>query len=107
MTTIKDIIHTRGDTYEESFVFSPATNISGSTILFTIKREKDDINYILQKTATLTNSAIWAFTISATATEMELLDIADYYYDIEWTTSIWKVTTLRKWKFISTYDITN
>jgi hypothetical protein len=38
---------------------------------------------------------------------MELLDIADYYYDIEWTTSIWKVKTLRKWRFISTYDITN
>jgi hypothetical protein len=55
MTTIKDIIHTRGDTYEENFTFSPYTNITGSTILFTIKREKEDTSYILQKTATITN----------------------------------------------------
>jgi len=105
-----NIIHTRWDTFFKSLIFKDvngtAIDITWVDITFTLKSKIEDTTWLLQATATITDWANWKAEISISGTYMEL-DIANYYYDIQYTDTSNTIVTILKWLFTITYDITN
>lgn len=61
MTATVHLSHTRGDTFKRVITFKDSTgaaiDITGSTIVGTIRKKPDDRTYIAQGTAALTTPA--------------------------------------------------
>ncbi len=107
--TLTNIEHTRWDTFSRTLQFNDsdgvAINLTGSVILMTVKYDPDDSDYITQATATLTAPLSWTATISIAWTDLQLEDW-NYYYDIQWTDSIWTIVTFLKWFLVISFDVT-
>jgi len=107
---ITNIEHTRWDTFSRTLQFNDtdwvAINLTWSTIKMTLKHNFNDTDFITQSTAMLTVPLEGTATIEITWTELNL-ENWNYYYDIEWTDSIWTIVTFLKWFFIISFDVTN
>ncbi len=68
-------------------------DITGSTIILSLKLNTDDIGYALQKTAVLDEPLIGRASIILSPSDTNILP-SEYYYDIEWTSSAGSVKTL-------------
>lgn len=103
-----DLSHIRADTLILPLAFSSnsvAIDLTGSTIIFSVKENIGDSTYKVQKTATLTNAVGWLAEIKATSSEMNL-PVGVYYYDIQWTDSIGTVRTFLYGAFTISYQVT-
>lgn len=104
-----DLSHIRADTLILPLAFSSnsvAIDLTGSTVILSIKENIDDVTYKLQKTATLTNAVGWLAEIKATSAEMNL-PVWIYYYDIQWTDSIGTVRTFLYGALTISYQVTS
>lgn len=80
-------------------------NITGSTIVMTVRKKPEDSKIISQGTANLTNPTGWVATITLQETDF-LVENGTYFYDIKWTDSAGIVTTFMKWSFEISYNVT-
>ncbi len=108
--TQNEIKHIRGDTLILNGVVKSdwvATNITGSTFLFTLRKWNNKTEYpeIIQKSWIITGAITGEYSIEATAVEMNI-DPWIYLYDIQMTDSLGGITTISIGKFIINYDIT-
>lgn len=105
-----NITHTRWDTYIINMVFTDSTdaiiNLTGSTIIFSLKTNLEDEESLITQHAILTDPTHWKAKITISATNMEKSTWV-YWYDIQFTDSIWTVITPLKWQFNLTYDVTD
>lgn len=101
--------HTRGDTFKKIIHLTTPSgdvDITGGTILFTMKIARTDKNHVFQKAFTITN-AVWGLAeLIITATETSAFSPRNYLYDIQFTDSNGNVKTLVKGNLSITYDIT-
>jgi len=107
---ILDIQHIKWDSFIRSLLFKDpitnlATDITWSTITFTIKKNKGDTINILQANATLTTPASWIADINVPGATMSIAT-GDYYYDMQWISQAGDITTFLNGKFTITYEIT-
>ena len=104
-----DIIHTRGDSYIQNYTFKDTDwtpiNLHWASIKMTIKTNINDTSALLSSDFVIINESLWTAKVSFTPTQMKL-DLKSYYYDVQFIDSIWTITTLLKWAFIITYEIT-
>jgi hypothetical protein len=102
-----NINHTRGDTFYKEMTFKNPSwilNITWYSIKLTI-RKKIDWEIIIQKTATIENWTDWIATIEATGEEMNI-DVWQYFYDFQLIDTWTQTTTILKWLFFISYDVT-
>jgi len=106
----KQIIHTRWDTFIRSIQIKnedwTPVDITNSTLTFSIKKKITDTSYILSRNFDITDAQNWKAEIRIDWTDMEL-ELASYYYDIQWVDSNWTIITILKGVFNIVYDITN
>lgn len=105
----QDISHTRGDTFNRTIKFTDASgalDITGSTVVFSIKKQVDDATPYFTKTFTISNPTEGEAVLTITATESKSFEIGTYVYDIQWTDSNGNVKTVLKGNFTVTYDVT-
>jgi len=105
-----NITHTKWDTFIRSLTFKDwdwaAIDITSDTITISIKKNIDDSNATITDDATIDDWPNWLASFSIAAATMDIA-IWVYYYDIQWTNSSSVVTTVAKWTFTITYEITN
>lgn len=101
------IEHTHGDTFTKSLAFTDsvgtAIDLTGSTITFSIKKNKTDTSYSAQATASITAGTGGTATITIDPLSIA---IGDYWYDLQWVDSDGDIKTPLKGQFLVTYDIT-
>lgn len=107
----QDITHTRGDTFKRSFEFTDSTgaaiDLTGSTIVFSIKKDLSTTPALVTGTLTLDDPTHGKASISIPAATMKtLVDLGTFYYDFQWTDSVGTVKTIPKGKFYNTFDVT-
>ena len=106
----KNLIHTKGDTlfYSLTIVDSNevAIDITGASLVFSIKEKQTDTTYILQKNLTITDAENGLCELNVVAGDMDL-DVGNYYYDFQYTDKDGQVATFLKWILSITYEITS
>lgn len=101
------IEHIKGDTFVRDLAFTDsngtAINLTGSSIVFTVKAKKEDTVAVISQTAVITNASGGLAKIT-----INPLDIAlgEYYYDIQFTDSTGVITTVVRDMLTITYQIT-
>ena len=104
-----DIIHTKGDTFIKHFTFTDNAwdpiNLTWSVTKMTIKENVEDSVPLLQKEFDIISAIWWTSKIVFSSAQMTI-DTKNYYYDIQFRDSDLNITTLLKWRFILTYEIT-
>lgn len=109
---MEDIQVYRWDTFKRTISYTDDNwdpiDITGSTTTFTVKscEEDPDVDAIIQKDADITDATGGIATLVITATEMADITPDTYVYDLQYKTLAGDVTTLLKWEFKVTYDIT-
>lgn len=111
MTKIINLSHTRGDTWKRTLTFRDSANalinLTGGSIIMTVKRDPESVEYVSQASATLldqtTNTGQATITLAGTDFNIEngLL-----WYDIQWTDSAGTIVTFMKGNFEIMYDVT-
>lgn len=99
----------RWDSVNETFNIKSdwvAMNITGWTVIFSIKKNINDTTYINTQTATITNAVNWTCTIAIDKSITATWDLWGYYWDIQYTDSAWKRFTPQRAIFQLVYDIT-
>lgn len=81
-------------------------NITGAIITFTIKAKITDVSALKTATATITDWVGGLAKVEISAANMNSLVTKNYYYDIQFTDVSWVISTIMKWIFAVTYDIT-
>lgn len=111
MTKIINLSHTRGDTWKRNLIFRDSAgaliNLTGSTIIMTVKRDPEDVAYVSQGTATLADqwTDIGEASITLAGTDFNTENGA-LWYDIQWTDSAGTIVTFMKGNFEIVYDVT-
>lgn len=104
-----NITHPQGDTYIQNYSFIDnalvAINLTWAWIIMSIKENTTDTAVLLTSNFTIISAVLWTAKVSFTATQMNLA-VWNYFYDIQFTDSLWAITTLLKGSFTITYDIT-
>lgn len=103
-----DIEHTHGDTFVRDFAFTDslgaAINLTGSTLVFSVKAKQSDSAYLIDKAPVTIVSAVGG-TARVTVKPFTLA-VGSYWYDVQWTDSSTNITTPLKGTFSVSYDIT-
>ena len=106
VTEVKNISFTRGDSL--GFYFK-VENLEDDLdeVSFSVKENPDETSYIFQRTLGngITKMTGGYYYIKANPTQTELLEAAEYYYDLEIKIGI-DVYTILKGKLIANWDIT-
>ena len=106
---MENIQHTKWDTFIRNITFTDkddsVIDLTGSTILFTVKKDISDAGNILQEPFVITDAVNWLARVQIDTVDMGL-DIWDYYFDIQYTDSIGIIRTTLKGAFLITYEIT-
>jgi len=101
--------YVKWDTFQQTLNFKDnnwnSVNLIWSTITFSVKKNINDVSFIIQRSAIITDTINWVATIMITSEDMKI-DTWIYYYDIEWIDSIWFVRTFLRWAFTIIYQIT-
>jgi gentisate 1,2-dioxygenase len=99
--------HNHGDTFTLPLLFldylDVPVNLTGSSIMFSIKKNKTDTTYSAQASAVIDVGAGWTATITIKPLSIAL---GDYWYDVQWIDSAGNIQTVMKGQFSVTYDIT-
>ena len=104
----KEIQLTRGDDWEHALSFSddsgPLPFIAGDLVKFTVRRNFDSTEKLIQKTfSTFTDGYA---VIHLSPADTSALPFGDYVYDIETTTSYFGVFTAVKGRLYLDYEAT-
>lgn len=106
---MNNLSHIKWDTFLKTLAFTESdwtvVDITGSTIIFSLKDKVNDETARITENWALTDAVNWEATILIDNDTMNI-DVGNYYYDIEWTDWTWIVRTVIKWKFTITNDIT-
>ena len=109
---IVDITHTRGDTFVRNLHLAnsvgTAINLTGATIVFTIRKDFTDASALVSSTAVIATpeSGDAVVTVSAAAMKLALPLVGTYYYDFQLTDSLGVISTIVKGNFFNSYDVT-
>lgn len=105
---VKNLQHTKGDTFFKSMAFKTADwtaiDLTGATIKLGVKEKVEDTAYIIQETATITDAVNWLAEFNISASTMDI-DEDNYFYDIEYTDSTGQVSTVLKWYLIISFNV--
>ena len=105
---VKNLQHTKGDTFFKSMAFKTADwtaiDLTGATIKLGVKEKVEDTAYIIQETATITDAVNWLAEFNISSATMTIA-VENYYYDMEYTTSSGIVATFLKWFLVINYEI--
>ncbi len=106
-----DLEHTRWDTYYQGFTFREKEtldpiDLTDNTIIFSLKYKISDETFVIQENLSIDNAVNWICSLTLTKEQTEVLEIWDYYYDIEKTTLDWVREIILIWIFKLVYDIT-
>ena len=100
---------TQGDTYIQNFAFTDSNwdpiNLAWAVIKMSIKQNISDTLVLVQATLTHTSDPLWTAQAKFTSTQMNLA-LGNYFYELEFTDTLLTVTTLLKWMFTVTFDVT-
>ena len=104
-----DITHTQWDTYLQNYSFTDnawdAIDITWAVIVMSIKQNIADAAVLLTATFTHISDVWWTASVTFTPAQMALA-LNSYWYDVSFQDSTWVITTLLKWSFIVTFDVT-
>ena len=101
------IEHIKGDTFVRDLAFVDANNtpinLTGGSIIFTVKKCKDDTVNVVQQSAVITNATGGLAKITINPLN---IDLGEYFYDIQFTDSTGVITTVVRDTLTITYQIT-
>lgn len=86
MAQLNDISVYKGEAVLLTFTMTPATDISGWSISFTLKTNQTDSTALISQAAVLTTPASGVFTVTLTHAQTNRT-AATYYYDVQRTDS--------------------
>jgi hypothetical protein len=89
MANIANISFYKGEDVTLTVTMSPATNITGWTLAFTVKQKYGDAIAVVSKSTssgiTITDAVNGVFTVTIASADTNLLDQQGYVYDIQRT----------------------
>lgn len=101
------IEHIKGDTFVRDLAFidsnNTAINLTGASIIFSVKAKREDTAYILTQSAVITNASGGLAKITVNPLDIAL---GEYYYDIQLIDSTGVITTVARDMLTITYQIT-
>lgn len=112
MTQIVNLQHTRGDTWKRTIIFKNRTtgaaiDMTGSTVVMTVKRDPEDVKTVSQATGTVLDQVTDTGKVTMTLPGTDFnVENGDMWYDVQWTDAAGTILTFMKGNFSIVYDVT-